>query len=140
MSIWWRRRESNPRPNMFQRKLLRAQTVILGVKHPFPAEEGKPSRPSSLVASYYMARAKLIARTFTTQSRPTPSSWSFRGGRSRFIKQRQQVYYRCSFIYKRCPFLEGQAPSPAIFTPTYPSKPVRPHESVCFQTLLVLGL
>ena len=28
--MWWRRRESNPRPKALLRNLLRAQTVILG--------------------------------------------------------------------------------------------------------------
>lgn len=52
-----------------------------------------------LVASLVMPGAKLTPVTCTTQIMPKPGSWSFRGGQP-LIKQRRELRYRCSLIYK----------------------------------------
>ena len=96
--VWWRwgRIElpsesistgTSPGADGHLHSLARAQTVTL----------------TGLVASLYMVRSKLCALTFTTNRRPVPS----RGPPGRdgsLIKQREEQYYRCSLIYKGCPF------------------------------------
>lgn len=124
-TVWWRRRESNPRPNIHSQQPLRAQTVILGVLLSlFPAP--KASRHAlglgELHHSWYgqslpYARAPLSDARFRLVVLPDRTA--------ALIKQRKRNYC-CSLIYKECPFYGGQAPPPAITASASPSKPVRP--------------
>ena len=72
-----------------------------------------------------MVRAKLNVRTCTTKRRPFPARGPS-GSDGRLLIRQRKRNFRCSLIYKECPFLGGQAPPPAIPTSASPSKPVRP--------------
>ena len=64
----------NPCPKTLPQEILRAQSVIY-----IPLPMRKHDILTGLVASSYMAQAKLTARTFTTEVTPSSGSWSFRG-------------------------------------------------------------
>ena len=52
-----------------------------------------------------MARAKLTARTFSTEVTPLPGSWTFREGRAA-LKRLPEEYRCCYLIYNSCRFEE----------------------------------
>ena len=65
---WWSWGELNPRPKALRRSFLRAQTVIY-----IPSLGRQLVRLPGSVASSFMVRAKLTARTVPTKVTPLPA-------------------------------------------------------------------
>ena len=120
-AVWWRRRESNPRPGKFAVESLHAYPVR---NFRLPPQNRQEERQPSPVGSRLTAPDRSLGPK-PAMRRPLTGVRARRPGRLPSIRQRKQTACRQLFLFRS--FYGCPEPGTPLNADPIPSKPVRPH-------------